>query len=84
MAKTFLTDEQNKTKLNNLIAESCINPLVWTWRKQFCVTNNLTNVLTNDGVKCIYTPDMMEVLEEADNRIVCHIKDMLECGMSRI
>ena len=27
---------------------------------------------------------MLEVLEEADNRIVCHIKDMLECGISRI
>ena len=27
---------------------------------------------------------MMEVLEEADNRIVCHINDMLECGLSSI
>ena len=72
MAKTFLTDETNKTKLNQMIAEMCKNSSVWTWDKQFCITNNLTDVLTEDGRKSIYIPDMIQVLEEADNIIVCH------------
>ena len=42
------------------------------------------DVFTEGGSKSIYTPDMIEVLEEADNRIVCHLKDMLASGITKI
>ena len=84
MASTFLPDEQNKIAWNNLIVKNCQNPSASTWKKQFCVTNGLNYVQTDVGIRYIYTPDMLNVLEEADNRIVCHIKDMLESGISRI
>ena len=82
--KSFLVDEKNKSRLNELIAENCRNNSGWAWTKQFCVTNNLTNVITNRGERSIYPPNMIEVLEEADNRIVWHVMDMLECGVSKI
>ena len=44
----------------------------------------MSNVYTNDGEKIVYTPDMASVLEEADNRIVCHVADLIENGISRI
>ena len=45
---------------------------------------SLTDVITNEGEKIIYTPNIISVLEEADNRIICHILDILESGLSRI
>ena len=52
--------------------------------KQFCVSNSLTNVFSKEGETQIYTPDLISVLEEADNRIVCHIQDILQKGYSNI
>ena len=49
------------------------------WDKKFCCSNRVKNVITNTGEKEIYNPAMMNsVLEEADNRIVCHIFDMVQ------
>ena len=54
------------------------------WGKQFCVSNSLTNVFSKEGETLIYTPDLISVLEEADNRIGCHIQDILQKGYSNI
>ena len=83
MSKSFLSDEQNKTRLNILIVESCVNPSYWSWKETFCVTNSLENVITNAGKRTMYMP-RMNTLEEADNRIVCHIIDMIKCGFSQV
>ena len=32
----------------------------------------------------MYPPNTIQILEEADNRIVWHIKEMLKCGKSKI
>ena len=75
--KSFLTDENNKSRLNAFIIQNFINSSVWD--KEFCCSNGLKNVITNTGEKEIYNPAMMNsVLEEADNRIVCHIFDMVQ------
>ena len=39
---------------------------------------------TNIGDKVIYTQNMISVLEEADNLIVCHINDLIGNGFSKI
>ena len=83
VGKNFINNEANKRKLNSLIALTCKNS-DWSWKKDFAVTNNMINIFTKQGEKSIYRPDYIEVLEEADNRIVCHISDMLSSKMSRI
>ena len=84
IATTFLTDETNKIKLDDLIAQKCRNLSTLNWNEQFCVTNRLTDMITDNGEKVMYTPNMISVLEEANNRIVCHINDLLENGFSKI
>ena len=80
----FINNEKNKTKLNHLIAVNSQNSEHWTWKKEFNITNNMQNVYSNDGEREIYTPGLIEVLEEADNRIICHIHDMISSGISNI
>ena len=70
--------------LNEFIAQKFLDLSVAIWGKQFCVTNGLTNVFTDNGEKVIYRPDMISVLEEADNRIVCHLNDLIQNGFSKI
>ena len=84
LAKSFLTDEHNKTHLNQFIATKFRDSSAETWGKKFCITNGLTNVYTDEGDKIIYAPDMIEVLEEADNRIVCHVNDLIQNGYSKV
>ena len=75
MATTFLTDENKQdqtewpycTKMSQFIKHL-------NWNKQFCVTNRLNDIITDNGETVMYT-NMINVLEESDNRIVCHIND---------
>ena len=73
MAKTFLADEKNKTNLNEFIVQKFIDSIPTIWNKEFCITNGSKNVHTDRGERVIYSENMINVLEEADNRIVCHI-----------
>ena len=84
MGNTFLTDEKNKGKLNGFIVQQCVKLSPLIWKKQFCITNGLTNVFTDSGEKEIYKPNLISVLEEADNRIVCHVNDLIVNGYSKI
>ena len=63
--------------LNILISSHAMRPQSWNWRKDVVVSYN-RKVLTNyDGIQEIYSW-VQSVHEEADNRMVVHIKDMLE------
>ena len=59
METSFLIDEQNKTKLNEFIAESCKKPSSWTWKKQFCVTKGLTELVRDNEMEMFYPPNMI-------------------------
>ena len=84
MAKTFLADEQNKSKLNEFIVQKFIDSIPTVWDKEFCITNGSKNVHTDGGERVIYSENLISVLEEADNRIVCHINNLLQHGFKRI
>ena len=76
---TFLSDELNKTNLNEFIVKRFLASSTSLWNKEFFITNGLTNVYTDVGERVIYTSDLISVLEEADNRMICHINDLI-CG----
>ncbi len=79
----FLKNDENKTDLNMLIAKHIMRPDSWTWRKEVVVTYNRKVLTSSDGVQEIYNW-IQDVHEEADNRMVIHIKDMLEKGINNI
>ena len=84
MPDGFLTDDSNKTKLNdylcNYFAKSCPD----MWGKEFCISNKLINVFTSDGQREILYPNLINIHEEADNRIVTHINDSIEKGYNSV
>ena len=85
LTKSFLLDEENKNNLNAFIAKRFLSKVSEIWPGKFCITNGLINVFSDEGEREIYKPsDMMTILEEADNRIVCHIADVLRSGSSNI
>ena len=47
--KSFLTDENNKSRLNAFIIQNFINSSVWD--KEFCCSNGVKNVITHTGEK---------------------------------
>ena len=49
--KSFLSDEENKTKLNELIVRRFLDTASVAWGRKFCITNNLKNVYTDEGIK---------------------------------
>lgn len=76
---SFLHNDKNKMDLNMLIAEHAMRPQSWVWKKDVVVSYN-RKVLTNyDGIQEIYSWTE-SVHEEADNRMIVHIKNMLENG----
>ena len=83
VCQSFLTDEMNKTRLNEFI--------IWnffscnSWKHQYCVTNCTKNVITQAGETSLYDSGVVNsVLKEADNRIVCHISNIILKSYSKI
>ena len=73
----------NKTKLNEFIIWKFVSSN--SWKHQYCVTNDTKNVITEAGQTSVYDSNVVNsVLEEADNRIVCHISDIISKGYSKI
>ena len=69
VCQSFLTDEMNKTKLNEFIIWKFVSSN--SWKHQYCVTNRTKNVITGAGQTSIYDSGVVNsVLEEADNRII--------------
>ena len=76
----FLQNEGNKTDLNNFIATQAQTK---QWNKQAYVTLGAVSLILLLGicVTCILYKDDNLTLEEADNRIVCHISHMIHGGI---
>ena len=83
MGQAFLNDETNKIELNNFIQKAVAMYQNLFGTNKFCVTNVLTNLVTDNGKKVIYTPNS-SVLKKADNCIACHINDLIENSFSKI
>ena len=66
-----------------LIAKHTMRPESWTWRKEFPITYNRKVLTSSDGVQEIFRW-IQDVHEEADNRMVIHIRHMLEKGICNI
>ena len=79
-ASSFLKNDANKTALNNLIADISTEP--WLWHNDFCITKG-SKVWTNFNDETEFYHNR-QVMEEADNRIICHMKDMMNRGLSSV
>ena len=80
VCQSFLTDGMNKTKLNEFIIWKLVSSN--SWKHQHFVTNGTKNIL---NYICVYDSGVVSsVLEKADNRIVCHISDIISKGYSKI
>ena len=69
-----LTNSDFKTDLNNAFA----NPGIlsqWKWKKDYCVTKGRKNNVISERLICLQTDSVS--LEEADNRVVAHIRDTI-------
>ena len=76
-AKGFLSNNENKIKLNSLIQKVGSDPLFWNnWTGEVVISHGTRVWSIHDGPKDImrFIP---EVHEEADNRIVAHVLDVL-------
>jgi hypothetical protein len=72
----FLKNSENKTNLNLMIAKSVTNPL-HSESRDVVITHKEAKVLTShDGPRELSTWQP-ETHEEADNRLVLHMKDMI-------
>ena len=82
---TFLTNSDNKTDLNLLIAQLCTSSNIWEWEGDFRITKGMNILSRIDSVEyeqlLTLCPDPHE---EADNRMIVHIRDMLENGIKSI
>ena len=79
-----MSNDKNKSDLNLSIAKMT-NDDAWSWKKQYCITHS-THVWKKFGQSVVDEVMYKSVgqLEEADNRMVCHNKDMLINGISTI
>ena len=80
----FMTDESNKAKLNDYLCKQFAEACPVIWGKEFCISNGLLNVFTSDGEREILHPNLISIHEEADNRIVAHVNDIIEKGHSSV
>ena len=80
--EVFMSNSDNKMDLNNFIADMTRCSSAWSWKNPFFITYN-DKVISPSGQECeksLYT--CVGQLEEADNRIMCHIRDMVQQGIS--
>ena len=80
----FLTNESNKAKLNDYLCKQFAETCPVIWGKEFCISNKLINVFTSDGEREILYPNLISIHEEADNRIVAHVNDLIEEGHNSV
>ena len=81
--ESFLKNDDNKTNLNMLVAKHAMRPQSWTWREEVVVTYNTKVLTSSDGIQEMYTW-IQCVHEEADNRMLIYIKDMLAKDITNI
>ena len=78
-----MKNAENKTNLNALVAVHAMRPQTWGWDNEVVVTDNTTIRSSRVGVKDIFTW-IPSAHEEADNRMVIHIIDMISNGITNI
>ena len=70
------------TKLNEFIICKFVSSD--SWKHQYCVKNDTTNVTTEAGQAGLYDSGVVNSVLEVDNRIVCHISEIISKGYSKI
>ena len=75
VAKDFMGNDQNKEDVNFLLAKTAVSRN-WGWEYDFYITYGDT-VHSNDDVEVSFYENK-EALEEADNRMICHINDIVK------
>ena len=84
-ASEFLLNDQNKIKLNQMVCECASNPLFWNWDGEIVITRGTRVWSRSDGVNDLAEMKWDDgIHEEADNRMVCHMKDILYRGFTSI
>ena len=82
-SEVFLSNQDNKVALNLMFARIA-KEQTWNWSKEISITY-CRKVLANFGENVeIQLYDRIEMLEEADNRIICHVMDMLNKGIKSV
>ena len=81
--KAFLQNNENKKHFNDLIQKTASDPLFWQWQGEVVSTHGKKVWTRSDGTKEFGTW-INELHEEADNRILLHVKDALEAGLESI
>lgn len=79
----FLKNADNKTGLNELIVEQLLLTESSSWDGEIVVTYNQIVKTKTDGPRGMFTW-IEDTHEEADNRMLVHIQDMLKDGISNI
>ena len=74
--KDFLLNTTNKVRLNEIIQKHAANPLFWQWSGEVTVTVGKRVWTRSDGIRDIMVWQD-ELHEEADNRMILHVKDMM-------
>ena len=75
VAKDFMGNDQNKEDLNLLVAKTAVSSN-WRWEDDFHRAYGDT-VHSRDNVEVSFYKNK-EALEEADNRMICHINDIVK------
>ena len=81
---SFLGNDDNKTYLYKVIAQHAANPLFWSNSMCEVVISYGEKIWTkSDEYKEIVQPWIEEVHEEADNKIMAHLANMLTSSSER-
>ena len=75
--QSFLKNDDNKTDLNKLVTQECLNVQTTDYDKEIVVSFNHSIKSKSDGVQDIFRW-IEDTHEEADNRMIIHIEDMLK------
>ena len=75
VVKDFMGNDQDKDDLNLLVAKTAVSSN-WGWEDDIYITYGDT-VHSRDNVEVSFYKNK-EALEEADNRIICHIDDIVK------
>ena len=79
----YLKNDDFKVYINRLIVNVAIKDL--DTDLEFAITDGLKVLKVNEGVQIREVWSTIDYLmEEADNRILLHIRDAIECGHNRI
>ena len=74
---SFLKNDDNKRSFNSIISQHGRNPLFWSCNAEVVITKDFKFWSKSDGDREL-VPWKEHVHEEADNRMIAHVMDMLK------